>query len=147
MEPRGTILLVDDEERLLKALGRALREEGHELVATPSAGEAQRLLAESTFDVLVVDHRMPERTGLELIRELVATVPEGERPQIIMMTAHATVENAIEAMKLGAFDYLQKPFEIEELLVAVRRALDHQRLARRSSTTTASWGRAGPSRT
>jgi two-component system, NtrC family, response regulator AtoC len=128
MEPRGTILLVDDEERLLKALGRALREEGHELVATPSASEAQRLLADRAFDVLVVDHRMPERTGLELIRELVATVPEGERPQIIMMTAHATVENAIEAMKLGAFDYLQKPFEIEELLVAVRRALDHQRL-------------------
>ena len=129
MEPRrGTILLADDEERLLKALGRALREEGHEVVATPSACEAQRLLAESTFDVLVVDHRMPERTGLEVIRELVAAVPEGERPQIIMMTAHATVENAIEAMKLGAFDYLQKPFEIEELLVVVRRALDHQRL-------------------
>jgi DNA-binding NtrC family response regulator len=129
LEPRrGTILLADDEERLLKALGRALREEGHEVVATPSAGEAQRLLAESTFDVLVIDHRMPERTGLEVIRELVAAVPEGERPQIIMMTAHATIENAIEAMKLGAFDYLQKPFEIEELLVAVRRALDHQRL-------------------
>jgi two-component system, NtrC family, response regulator AtoC len=129
MEPRrGTILLADDEERLLKALGRALREVGHEVVATPSACEAQRLLAESTFDVLVIDHRMPERTGLEVIRELVAAVPEGERPQIIMMTAHATVENAIEAMKLGAFDYLQKPFEIEELLVVVRRALDHQRL-------------------
>jgi DNA-binding NtrC family response regulator len=128
VDPRGTILLADDEERLLKALGRALREEGHEVVATPSAGEAQRLLADRAFDVLVVDHRMPQRTGLELIRELVATVPEGERPQTIMMTAHATVENAIEAMKLGAFDYLQKPFEIEELLVVVRRALDHQRL-------------------
>jgi DNA-binding NtrC family response regulator len=129
VEPRrGTILLADDEERLLKALGRALREEGHEVVATASACEAQRLLAESTFDVLVIDHRMPERTGLEVIRELVGAVPEGERPQIIMMTAHATVENAIEAMKLGAFDYLQKPFEIEELLVVVRRALDHQRL-------------------
>ncbi len=112
----------------MKALGRALREDGHDVVATPSACEAQRLLAQSTFDVLVIDHRMPERTGLEVIRELVAAVPEGERPQIIMMTAHATVENAIEAMKLGAFDYLQKPFEIEELLVAVRRALDHQRL-------------------
>ena len=128
MEPCGTILLADDEERLLKALGRALREEGHEVVATSKACEAQRLLAESTFDVLVIDHRMPERTGLEVIRELVATVPEGERPQVIMMTAHATIENAIEAMKLGAFDYLQKPFEIEELLVVVRRALAHLRL-------------------
>ncbi|MFI5005940.1 MAG: sigma-54-dependent transcriptional regulator [Solirubrobacterales bacterium] len=128
MEPCGTILLADDEERLLKALGRALREAGHDVVATSKSCEAQRLLAESTFDVLVIDHRMPERTGLEVIRELVATVPEGERPQVIMMTAHATVENAIEAMKLGAFDYLQKPFEIEELLVVVRRALAHQRL-------------------
>jgi DNA-binding NtrC family response regulator len=128
VEPCGTILLADDEERLLKALGRALREAGHDVVATSKSCEAQRLLAESTFDVLVIDHRMPERTGLEVIRELVATVPEGERPQVIMMTAHATVENAIEAMKLGAFDYLQKPFEIEELLVVVRRALAHQRL-------------------
>ena len=57
-----------------------------------------------------------------------ATTPEGERAQILMMTAHATVESAIEAMKLGALDYLQKPFEIDELLVVVRRALDHQRL-------------------
>jgi two-component system NtrC family response regulator len=128
VEPCGTILLADDEERLLKALGRALREAGHDVVATSKSCEAQRLLAESTFDVLVIDHRMPERTGLEVIRELVATVPEGERPQVIMMTAHATVENAVEAMKLGAFDYLQKPFEVDELLVAAHRALEHQRL-------------------
>ncbi|HXB53770.1 MAG TPA: sigma-54 dependent transcriptional regulator [Vicinamibacteria bacterium] len=128
MEPRGSILLVDDEERILKALGRALREEGHEVVATSSAREAQRLLSGRTFDLFVVDNRMPERTGLELIRDLLASAPEGDRPQVIMMTAHATVENAIEAMKLGAFDYLQKPFEVEELLVAVRRALEHQRL-------------------
>ena len=73
---------------------------------------------------------MPGRTGLELIRELAAAVPEAERPQVLMMTAHATVENAIEAMKLGAYDYLQKPFEVEELLVAVRRALEHQSLSR-----------------
>ena len=57
-----------------------------------------------------------------------ASTPEGERAQILMMTAHATVESAIEAMKLGALDYLQKPFEIDELLVVVRRALEHQRL-------------------
>ena len=121
MEPKGSILLADDEERILKTLGRALREEGHEVVPTSSAREAQGLLAARTFDVLVVDNKMPERTGL-------VTAGEGDRPQIIMMTAHATVENAIEAMKLGAFDYLQKPFEVEELLVAVRRALEHQRL-------------------
>src|SRR6185295_1613684 len=76
----------------------------------------------------IVDNLMPELTGLDLIRELVASTPAAERPQMIMMTAHATIESAIEAMKLGALDYLQKPFEIDELLVVVNRALDHQRL-------------------
>jgi DNA-binding NtrC family response regulator len=128
MEPRGSILLVDDEERILKALGRALRDSGHEVVAASGAREAQRLLAGRSFDLLVVDNRMPEKTGLELIRELVSSTGEGERPQIVMMTAHATVESAIEAMKLGAIDYLQKPFEVEELLVVARKALEHQRL-------------------
>ena len=104
---------------------RGPRGDGH-----GSAADAARLLADRSFDVLVVDNLMPELTGLDLIRELATTVPEGDRPQVVMMTAHATVESAIEAMKLGAFDYLQKPFEVDELLVAVRRALEHQRLSR-----------------
>src|SRR5260370_13861180 len=79
---------------------------------------------------------MPELNGLDLIRELVGSTAEGERPQILMMTAHATIESAIEAMKLGALDYLQKPFEIDELLVVVRRALAHQRLRTRSEEHT-----------
>src|SRR3970282_1452257 len=80
-------------------------------------------------DLLVVDNRMPEFSALELIRELVRSTPESERPEVLMMTAHATVESAIEAMKLGAFDYLQKPFQVEELLVVVGKALSHRRLA------------------
>jgi DNA-binding NtrC family response regulator len=128
MSASGSVLLVDDEEKILKTLGRALREEGHECVATGSPREAQRLLGARPFDVLVVDNLMPERTGLEIIRELVSTTAADERPQILMMTAHATVESAIAAMKLGAIDYLQKPFEVEELLVVVRHALEVQRL-------------------
>jgi DNA-binding NtrC family response regulator len=189
----GSILLVDDEEKILKALGRALRDAGNEVIETTSPRHAQRLLAERPFDLLIVDNMMPELSGLDLIREFVGadgrqTAERGEgapaertrgagapgvneargegapaerargagasgvngargeaapaervrgggapgviedRPQIVMMTAHATVESAIEAMKLGAFDYLQKPFDIDELLVVVRRALDHQRL-------------------
>jgi DNA-binding NtrC family response regulator len=125
---RGSILLVDDEEKILKALSRALREERHEVIETTRARDAQRLLAERPFDVLLVDNVMPQFGGLDLIREYTASTPEGERAQILMMTAHATVESAIEAMKLGALDYLQKPFEIDELLVVVRRAIEHQRL-------------------
>jgi DNA-binding NtrC family response regulator len=125
---RGSILLVDDEEKILKSIGRALREAGHAVVDTTSPRQAQRLLAERPFDVLLVDNMMPEFSGLDLIREYVGSTPEGERAQILMMTAHATVESAIEAMKLGTLDYLIKPFEIDELIVVVRRALDHQRL-------------------
>jgi len=128
MTHRGAILLVDDEEKILKALGRSLRDAGHVVTETTSPRQAQRLLAERPFDVVVVDNVMQELNGLDLIREYVGTVPENERPQILLMTAHATVESAIEAMKLGALDYLQKPFEIDELLVVVRRALEHQRL-------------------
>src|SRR5581483_6476786 len=120
---RGSILLVDDEEKILKTLGRALRDGGHEVTETTSPRQAQKLLNERAFDVLLVDNVMPEVTGLDLIRELVSGTNENERPQILMMTAHATVESALEAMKLGALDYLQKPFEIDELLVVVRRAL------------------------
>jgi DNA-binding NtrC family response regulator len=128
MANRGSILLVDDEQKILKALGRALRDAGHEVIETASARDAQRLLAERVFDLFVVDNVMPQMSGLDLIRGYVESTPEGERAQILMMTAHATVESAIEAMKLGALDYLQKPFEVDELLVVVGRALDHQRL-------------------
>jgi DNA-binding NtrC family response regulator len=124
----GTILLVDDETKILNALAAALREDGHEVVATASSREALKLVARRLFDLLIVDNVMPELTGLDLIRELATTAPDGERPPILLMTAHATVESAIEAMKLGAVDYLQKPFEIDELLVVVRRELERQRL-------------------
>ena len=127
MMAAGSILLVDDETKILNALGSALRSDGHEVITTADPRDARRLLGQRLFDVLVVDNLMPELSGLDLIRELTAA-PSPDRPQVIMMTAHATVESAIEAMKLGAFDYLQKPFEIDELLVVVNRALDHQRL-------------------
>jgi DNA-binding NtrC family response regulator len=125
----GTLLLVDDEQKIRRTLGQALRAEGHDVLEAGSVREAQRVLAERSVDVLIIDNLMPDATGLDLIRELVAATPEAERPQLLMMTAHATVESAIEAMKLGALDYLQKPFEVDELLVVVTRALEHQRLS------------------
>ena len=125
---RGSILLADDEEKILKRLGRALRDEGHEVVEAADGREAQRQLARRPFDLLVVDNLMPGMTGLDVIRDMAQTIPAPDRPQVLLMTAHATVESAIEAMKLGALDYLQKPFEVEELLALVRYALEHQRL-------------------
>jgi DNA-binding NtrC family response regulator len=128
MRSPGSILIVDDEAKIRELLRRALVEEGHDVVSLDSAAAARALLGTRFFDVLLIDNLMPDGTGLDLIRHLTETVPEGERPQILMMTAHATVESAIAAMKLGALDYLQKPFDIDELLVVVTRALEHQRL-------------------
>ena len=125
---RGVVLLVDDEPKIRQALAQALRDEGHEVTVTGSPREALRLIGERSFDLAVIDNLMPELSGLDLIREIVAAVPVHERPQIVMMTAHATVESAIEAMKLGALDYLQKPFDIDEFLVVVHRAIEHERL-------------------
>jgi DNA-binding NtrC family response regulator len=129
MSQHATLLLVDDEQKIRRVLGQALRAEGHEVLEAAGARDAQRLLAERPVDVLIIDNLMPDMTGIDLIKELVASTGESERPQILMMTAHATIESAIEAMKLGAFDFLQKPFEIDQLLVVVRKALDHQRLS------------------
>jgi DNA-binding NtrC family response regulator len=123
----GSILLADDEEKILKTLGRALRDDGHEVVTASNATDASRLLSERSFDLLIIDFLMPDRTGLDVIREVSAGTPESERPAIVMMTAHGSIESAVEAMKLGARDYLQKPFEVDELLVLARRALEDQR--------------------
>ncbi len=123
----GSILLADDQEKILKTLGRALRDDGHEVVTAANASDATRLLSERSFDLLIIDFLMPDRTGLDVIRDLAANAPESERPAVVMMTAHGSIESAVEAMKLGARDYLQKPFEVDELLVLARRALEDQR--------------------
>ena len=125
---RGTILLADDEEKILKRLGRALRDEGHDVVEASSARDAQRHLAERPFDLFVIDNVMPGMSGLELIRELSGSLPEAERPQTVMMTAHGSTQIVREAFKLGVEDFLEKPFEIDELLVLARRAVRSRRL-------------------
>jgi DNA-binding NtrC family response regulator len=125
--PHGSILLADDEEKILKRLGRALRDEGHEVVEATTVREAQRHLSERPFDLLVVDNVMPGVTGLELVREL-AQQPPAERPQIVMMTAHGSTQIVREAFKLGVEDFLEKPFEVDELLALARRAVKSLRL-------------------
>jgi DNA-binding NtrC family response regulator len=126
--PRGAILLADDEEKILKRLGRALRDEGHEVVEATTIREAQRHLGERSFDLLVVDNLMPDMTGLELIREMSQSMAAADRPQIVMMTAHGSTQIVREAFKLGVEDFLEKPFEVEELLTLARRAVKSLRL-------------------
>jgi DNA-binding NtrC family response regulator len=125
---RGSILLADDEEKILKRLGRALRDEGHDVIEASTASDARRLLADRSFDLFVVDNVMPGMSGLELIRELSTSMPESERPLTVMMTAHGSTQIVREAFKLGVEDFLEKPFEIDELLALARRAVRSQRL-------------------
>ena len=106
--PRGAVLLLDDEEKILKRLGRALRDDGHDVVEAGSAREAQRQLTQRPFDLFVVDNVMPGVTGLELLRDVFSSIPDTERPQVVMMTAHGSTQIVREAFKLGVEDFLEK---------------------------------------
>ena len=129
----GSILLVDDEAKIRDALAEALREEGHEVVATGSPRDAQRLLARGTFDVLLVDNLMPELTGLDLMRELVATSGEGS-------AADSPDDRARHGRERGSSDEArrarlpQEAVRDRRALVVVNRALDHQRLRTQHGT-------------
>lgn len=119
------IAVVDDKEILRDSLTTALAREDHTVTAFADAVEAMAQLRTKAFDVILTDLKMPKMDGLTLIRELRAA---GCETPIIVMTAYATVSTAVEAMKLGAFDYIQKPFEVEAVSVLIERALEHARL-------------------
>lgn len=118
------VLLVDDEPQMLIAMREALRSEGLAIETASSAREALSVLRGAEFDLIVTDMRMPEMTGLELLRECAMAIP---RAKLVMVTAYGTVEQAVEAMKLGAFDYLLKPFSASQLKAVVTRALESSR--------------------
>ncbi len=120
------ILVADDEEGLREFLREVLEIDGHAVVTAPDGDAAARALDAEAFDVLVTDLKMPGRDGLSLVRKVKAEQPDVE---VLVMTAYATVETAVEAMKLGAFDYLQKPIPSPDtLLMMVSRALERRRL-------------------
>ena len=125
---RGAILLVDDEEKILKRLGRALRDEGHDVGEASSARDALRHLTERQFDLVVIDNVMQGMTGLELVRELSTTMTDSERPQMVLMTAHGSTQIVRDAFKMGVEDFLEKPFEVDELLALARRSVKSHRL-------------------
>jgi len=125
---RGSILLVDDEEKILKRLGRALKEDGHEVALASNARDAMRAMAERQFDLVVVDNLMPGMSGLDMVREVMTTSPEADRPQLVLMTAHGSTQLVRDAFKLGVEDFLEKPFEVDELLALARRSVRSHRL-------------------
>ncbi len=125
MVERARILVVDDQESARSMLGRYLTAFGYEPRLADSVSAAMATVARERVDLVITDLRMPGLDGLEGLRQLRAF--DAGLPTI-MLTAHATVETAVQAMKLGAFEYLRKPFEPEELEIVVARALEHRRL-------------------
>ncbi len=119
------ILVVDDEQSMRELLAIMLRKEGFEVVAAESRAAAAAVLARGHVDLVVTDVRLPDGDGVEILRHVKAASPE---TVVIVMTAFGSTETAVAAMKLGAHDYLTKPFDIEELKIVVRNALEKQRL-------------------
>ena len=121
------ILIADDERNLRELIVRELGRRGHEVEGVADGVAALERIRETPFDVVVLDMRMPHKEGIDVLREL-ATFPEA--PQVIMLTGFQEVSTAVEAMKLGAYDYLTKPTKIEELDVVVRKAAEKGQLVR-----------------
>ena len=125
MKPRVAVL--DDEQRMVDIIGMVLRREGYDIQTFVDAEAALGALEKQPFDLLLTDLKMPDVDGVEVLRRAREAHPE---LPVILITAHASVPTAIEAMRAGAFDYVEKPFDNTELKTLVRRALDVTRLAR-----------------
>jgi two-component system, NtrC family, response regulator PilR len=135
--PRASILVVDDEPDLRTLYELTLLREGHDVVSAPDLTQARECLAQQRFDMLITDMRLPDGLGLELLHEISA---QDRREKCIVITAYGSAENAVEALKTGAFDYLTKPVDLKQLRAAVQSALGSQRplpAARRNTPTPA----------
>jgi DNA-binding NtrC family response regulator len=120
----ASILVIEDESVLAQSLARALEDRGHDLVVAGSAAEGLRCVDNASPDLVLLDLRLPDASGLDLlpkIMEIDAGLP------VILMTAYGTVQDAVEAMRRGARDYLQKPLDLDELRLLVDRVLTQQR--------------------
>src|SRR5688500_13578341 len=119
------ILVVDDQDMMRDSLAATLVREGHEVIAATDGAAAVSRLNGGRFDLMITDLKMPKMTGIELLAEAKKLRPD---MPVVLMTAFASVANAVEAMKLGAYDYIQKPFDGDEIKHLVDRTLEHNRL-------------------
>ena len=123
--PQATILVADDEPSMREMLSIVLEREGHRVLLADGGRAAVELLRREPVDILVSDVRMPDMNGVDVLREAKQVDPQMVG---IMITAFASTESAVEALRLGAHDYLSKPFDVGELKAKVREALEHRRL-------------------
>jgi len=116
------ILVVDDEENARTTLSRILRREGFEVASASNGLEALDFLRKNKVEIVITDINMPEMSGITFLRELNKTYPD---TNVIMITAYGEIESYIEAMNLGAFEYINKPFRIDELKKTIYKITSH----------------------
>jgi len=121
----ASILVVDDEPSMREFLEILLRKQGHQVGSAADLAEALRRVTDGDLDLVITDLRLGRDSGIDVLRAVKAESPTTE---VVVVTAFATTENAIQAMKLGAYDYLQKPFKVDELQLVVEKALEHRAL-------------------
>jgi DNA-binding NtrC family response regulator len=121
-----TVLVVDDEEPFRRLLKKELTRKGYAVEVAPDGSEALQFLRDRSFDVILLDVVMPGVDGISLMKKL---KEDSGAPAIIVLTGKATVETAVEAMKYGAFDYLTKPYKLDELVIVIDRAYEFSRLS------------------
>lgn len=122
----ATILIVDDEQHMRWIIEKALAKEGYKTASAATGAEGLAKLQSTGPDLVLLDLKLPDMNGIEVLRSMKQEQP---RVPVIMITAHGTVESAIEAMKIGASDYISKPFDIEELKIIIHRCLEVVELA------------------
>jgi two-component system, NtrC family, response regulator AtoC len=134
------ILVVDDEANLRRVLTAQLSRDGYEVHSAPDGEAGLAMLRDHHIDLIITDLRMPKMDGLELLRQVLRTDPE---LPVVILTAHGTVDNAVEALKTGAFDYITKPFDQAEVRTIVKKALRTRDLAGTEATREEPRGGAG----
>lgn len=125
------ILVVDDEANLRRVLTAQLSRDGYEVHTAPDGEAGLAVLREHHIDLVITDLRMPKMDGLELLRQALRSDPQ---LPVVILTAHGTVDNAVEALKTGAFDYITKPFDQAEVRTIVKKALRTRDLAETEAT-------------
>ncbi len=118
-------LFVDDETEYLQTAIKRMKKRGMDVTGVSSGSEALAILSEQAMDVVVMDMRMPGMDGIQALREIKQRYPLVE---VIMLTGHASMEAAIQGMELGAFDYLMKPIDIDELIYKIQDAFQKRQL-------------------
>src|SRR4030042_4654471 len=119
------ILIIDDEDNFRHMLSIILKKEKYDIETASNGEEGLQKVADSSFDQILCDIRMPQMDGLEFLKEVQKM---GINAAIIMMSAYGTVDHAMEAMKLGAYDYISKPFKPDEIILTLKKAEERERL-------------------